>query len=590
MATKTTSWLTRLFRRTTPKAETRSYTLEDILGVGSLSDAIAGMRVDESTAINLSVVYGCINAIAQDLASISLNVYQSMPNGAKRKATEHDLWYLLHDSPNEELTSEEFRFALIANTLRWGNGYAEIERARGGQPIALHLIPPAAVTPKRDDKGKLYYKINGAERDLAPENIIHIKCLGSPSGDVGFSPIKQAKQAISLGLAAEAFGSAFFGNSGRPGGVISHPETLSDDAIKNLRTSIQSVHGGAENYGKWLILEEGASVTPFAVPPEDAQFLATRTFQVQEICRYYRVPSSIINENSNNTFSNSVEEGLRYVTHCLRPWAVRIEKHINKKLFGQGYYCEHLLDSLMRGNSLDRTTALKEQFLNGALTLNEWREIENRNPVEDPTQHFMQGQMRTLEQIQAGQEETKTEPEAPPEPEPKEDPLEGLRSEVKSLIEAMKTYQPPYQPEEREAPATQPEPQKLSIEATDALRAVLVDSVGRMVRREATAIKRAANHPSEFINRVDEFFEKHQPFFAEAVEPSVRAWLVVTGSTADPYEVTQTLVATVVTEDREAILALAGEVTAKDLVGAVERWAEQLEATRANEVVEALSE
>jgi hypothetical protein len=300
-----------------------------------------------------------------------------------------------------------------------------------------------------------------------------------------------------------------------------------------------------------MVLEEGATVSPFIMSNSDFEFLSSRVFQLQEVARIYRVPLHLIADLSNAHLSNIEEQSLDYVRYCLRPMAVRIESEFNKKLFNEAekrrFFCKHQLDSIMRGEATARTAALKEQFLNGALTLNEWRQIEGRNPVEDPTQHFMQGQMRTLEQIQAGSQ---------PDPEP-EEPVE-------------EPSEPQEEPQETEDNSHMIELEQRSVATSQALRLVLADCMERMTRRETKAVRQAAKHPREFIARIETFYESHRSFMAQAIEPSLRAWLVSVGR--DHETEAANLSERLTSEAREALLELSGTVTADELKGAVEKW------------------
>jgi HK97 family phage portal protein len=530
----------RLFRRT-QTTEKRSHSLESLLGARSIND-VAGVNVTETTALNLTSCFACIHVISEDLASLELPVYERIDKGIKIEAFDHPNYWLLHDEPNEEQPSIIFRETMIQYLLRWGNAYAEIERSNGGQALALHIIPPANVTPERDKSGLLQYKINSSTGQTAgvipDKNMIHLRLMGD--GVLGYSPIKMAKQAIGLGLAEETYGSAFFSNSALPGGVISHPNTLSEPAIKNLRESLHSTHGGPSKFGKWMVLEEGATVSPFIMSNSDFEFLSSRVFQLQEIARIYRVPLHLIGDMSGATFSNIEEQSVSYVRNTLRPLAVRIEQELNMKLFNEAerrvFFCAHNLDSIMRGDLASRTAALSQQLLNGVINHDEWRDIEGRNPIEDPSKHFMQAQMKSLEDIQKG-----TDVDTPPEP-PQE---EEDRSRMVEL--------------ETRTQATQ-----------DALRGVLADTLGRMDRREAKAIRQAAKHPREFIDRIEAFYETHRSFMAQAIEPTLKAWMVFNG---EEHEGEAAKFSERITSgSRESLVELSGEVTADGLKDAIEDW------------------
>jgi HK97 family phage portal protein len=182
-------------------------------------------------------------------------------------------------------------------------------------------------------------------------------------------------------------GASFFGNGTHMGGVLSHPGSLGEKAQSNLRKSIEAVHQGASRAMKMLILEEGMKYERMGIPPEDAQFLQTRQHQVEDVCRWFRVPPHKIQHLLRSTFSNIEHQSIEFVTDTIRPWLVRMEQEANRKLLRpseQGvYYTENLVDALLRGDALARSQALEIQARNGVLTPDEWRRIENRNPLPD---------------------------------------------------------------------------------------------------------------------------------------------------------------------------------------------------------------
>lgn len=524
------NWLKRLFGR---RVEKRSqHTLESFLGLSSLSNSVAGATVNETTALNLSTVYACIRTIAEDLGSLGCTIYERTELNGKRKATEHRLYRLLHDEPNSEQTAMVFYETMLQWLLRYGNSFAEIERSNSGEPLAMHIIPPTDVEVKRVD-GKLTYRIS-QRGTLNPNDIIHLRLMGT--SDLGYSPIKLARESIGLGLSVETFASAYFGNSGRPGGVISHPKVLTQPAAENLRKSIQSVHGGSSNFGKIMVLEEGATYVPFTIPEDDSMFLGLRVYQLQEICRWFRMPPTMVADLSNGKYDNVEAEAIKYVKNCLRPTAIRFESELSRKLFlpteKQRFFCEFNLDALLRGDPVSRSQALKEQFQSAALGLHEWRALEGRGEITDPNMHFMQSQMATLAQIQAGQAGNKTPaPPAPPEDQSRD----------------------------------------------QAIKEVLVDNLSRMLRREARAIQRAASHPREFLKRVDEFYESHRTFMAEALAPSIKVW--------NDEEDSLMLSSQLCEDHREQLIELSGTVTASGLKEIIDKWAQQHE-QRAEEIIQ----
>lgn len=353
----------------------------------------AGKAVSPTSAIQMSTVYACVRVIAETVASLPFGVYEVNDSGGSRKALEHPLYRLLHDEPNTEMTSFIWRETMLSHLLLWGNSYSQIVRSGRNKIIGLYPLLPDKMDVDRDKNGVLTYTYttsNGNRVSLPPTDVLHIPGLGF-DGIVGYSPIALEKNAIGLGIAAEEYGSKFFQNGARPSGILTHPNTVKDP--KRLRESWAAVYGGSSNSGKVAILEEGMSFSPISMPNDAAQFLETRRFQVEEICRIFRVPAHMVGDLSRATFSNVEHQSLNFAVHTIRPWLVRIEQAINRALFtesekgsssgGRRFYCQFNLDGLMRGAYKERMEGYAIARQNGWMCANDIRELENMNPIPD---------------------------------------------------------------------------------------------------------------------------------------------------------------------------------------------------------------
>ena len=292
----------------------------------------SGKTVNPRNAVQVSTVYACVRVIAETIASLPISVYEDTGTGS-RKAVEHPLQRLLHDEPNPEMTSFVCRETMLSHLLLWGNSYSQIVRSGKTSILSLYPLLPDRMEVDRDSKGNLTYTYTtteGNQVSLKPSDVLHIPGLGF-DGVVGYSPIALEKNAIGLGIAAEEYGSTFFKNGARPSGILTHPNTVKDP--KRLRESWNAAYGGSTNGNKVAILEEGMSFAPVSIPNNEAQFLETRKFQVEEICRIFRVPPHLIGDLSRSTFSNIEHQSIDFATHTIRPWLVRIEQAINRALF-----------------------------------------------------------------------------------------------------------------------------------------------------------------------------------------------------------------------------------------------------------------
>jgi HK97 family phage portal protein len=295
----------------------------------------------------------------------------------------------LHDEPNPEMTALIFRETMQAHVLTWGNGYAEIQRNQAGQPVALWPVTPDRVTPERpieDPTGPIRYRVfnQGGREALVPaSDMLHVPGLGW-DGTKGYSVVGKARESISLGLATQNFGATFFSNGASFGGIFTHPKTFAPGAKETFEKSIRDATQGVGRAHNFITLQEGVTYTQLGIPPDDAQFLETRKFQITEIARWFNIPPHKLGDLERATFSNIEHLAIEYVTDTLRPWLVRWEQEINRKLIAKQergiQYVEHQMDALLRGDLKSRFDAYAVGRQWGFLTLNQIAEKENWNP------------------------------------------------------------------------------------------------------------------------------------------------------------------------------------------------------------------
>ena len=354
----------------------------------------AGERVDEKAAMQLSTVYACVRLLAESVAQLPLHLYKKVQSNWPEKAVSHPLYKILYRQANPEMTNFSFWEALMTHLLLWGNAYAQIVRDGRNNVLGLYPLLPERVEIDRDEKGNLFYTYHGytdevpdkqyADFIFRREEIFHIPGL-SFNGLVGFSPIAMMKNTLGINLAVEKYGSAFFKNGGQPAGVLEHPGFLKDP--ERLRESWTDTYGGAANAHKVAVLEEGMHFKPISLPPEDSQFLSTREFGVEEICRIFRVPPHMVQDLKRSTFSNIEHQAIDYVVHTLNPWLIRIEKAIVKDILLEKerdeYFPKFNVDGLLRGDYQSRMAGYATGIGNGIISVNEARQKENYPPYEN---------------------------------------------------------------------------------------------------------------------------------------------------------------------------------------------------------------
>lgn len=371
--------------------------------------AAAGIRVNEQTAMQFSAVFRAVELISSSVAMLPIHLYRHGEND-QRERIRSPLSRLLNFQPNPEMDAFAFRQAMQAHVLTWGNGYAEIERANDGSPLSLWLLPPHRVSPQRTVEGSLYYETPFGP--IPSDDMLHLAGLGY-DGVVGYSVIRMAKEAVAMGLATERYGAKFFGGGSRPGGVLETPKRLSDAGMRNLRESWERLHGGPDNAHRTAILEEGMQWKQVGIPPEDAQFLETRKFQVNEIARWYGLPPHMLGDLDRATFSNIEHQSLEYLTYTLGPWLRRWELRCALKLLRpiehDTHYFEHLPDALMRTDINSRYTAYSVGRNNGWLSVNDIRKRENLEPVAGGDAYLM-----PLNMTPVGKSDDQTRPAVEP--------------------------------------------------------------------------------------------------------------------------------------------------------------------------------
>jgi HK97 family phage portal protein len=373
--------------------------LTNAFGRGSASKA--GATVTEDTAMQIMAVYACVRLKSETIASLPLNMFKKR-RGGKEKAEDHPLYFLLHDIPNPEQTSFEFRQMMQVCKMICGESFAEIVR----DPITLNItelwpIPNNYVTPYyyTDTKKLAYYRIalpNGGTRDLYPEQMWHWKGLARDRTKV-FKPCVLAREALGLAISAEEYGERFFSNGTNVGGVIEYANAMDEAAAKRFRESIREKYQGLGNSNRLIFLEQGSKFTAVNVPNDQAQFIDTRKFQVIEICRFFNISPDMIHDLERATFSNIEQQSIKFVVYSIRPELVCIEQSAYKDLLLPGeqkkYFFKFNVDALLRGDFKTRMDGYAVAIQNGIYSQNQVLELEDMETFEGGDIHMVNGNM-----------------------------------------------------------------------------------------------------------------------------------------------------------------------------------------------------
>lgn len=398
----------------------------------------AGVPVSEYSAPYLPVVYACVNRISNPLASVPIGIFQKDANSNPIEVKQHPMSERLGLRPNDYMSSRVVRKAVQSHGLLWGNGYLEIERNGRGQAVGLWpLLPDRTFKQRIDGEISVRTSIDGQPFKVADGDVLHIMDL-SHDGYVGWSQIRMARQAIGMGLAMEEFGAKFFGNDLKSGGFLMHPGKLGPQAHRNLRGDGQDnaserdqadfgrgvrpgrpsrgapenpasrleAQGGLDNAHRVKVLEEGMKFIQTTIPPEDAQFLGSREFQIAEIARIYDVPLVLLQSHEKTTsWGTGIEQlMIGFISQTVQPWVIAWEQELNWKLFTeeerrQGLYAKFNLKGLLRGDTAARSALYKALFEVAGITPNQicaLEEIEQIGPGGD--QRFVPANFRPLDQ------------------------------------------------------------------------------------------------------------------------------------------------------------------------------------------------
>jgi HK97 family phage portal protein len=350
----------------------------------------SGKSVTIKTALEVATVFACIRAISEGVAQVPLKVFKDEGEN-KNPATKHPLYDLLHRKPNENDTSFKWRETLTMNAALAGDGFSFINRGRG-KVLELLNIDPSLVEveePERlGDRPKYFITgKSGARQEFPAESILHIP---GPvwSGASGMEAYKTAREALGLSMAIEESSARFHANGARPGGMYSVDGTLSPEQYKALKSWLDEEVEGASNTGRTVLLDRGAKFVSMAMTGVDAQQLETRRFQIEEICRFFRVlPIMVMSSDKATTYASAEQMFLAHVVHTLSPWFERIEQAIDCQLLtdaerAQGYYVKFITQGLLRGALKDTAEYLYRLVNIGIMTRNEARGLLEMNPIE----------------------------------------------------------------------------------------------------------------------------------------------------------------------------------------------------------------
>lgn len=362
-------------------AQPEGWLVDALVGAASA----AGMRVSPLSSLGVPTVFACVNAISRSMSSIPLRLYRKTKEGGREVATDHALYSLLHDAPNGEMTSADFRRAVQGNATLRNNGFALIVRDGLDRVRELYPIENREVQVRRDESKQLYYVVNGVRYEK--EQILHIRGL-TLNGVLGTDAMTVAREPLGLAMALQDYAARYFPNSTTPSSVIEFPTTLSPEQLAKFAEQFDKHNTGTKNAHKRMILHGGAKLSPRnPTNNREGQFLESKQYQDMCICQVFGVPPIKAGITKDAHYNNVEQENQNYVTDVLMSWCTQWEQTLNQRLLtarerAYGYFFKFDLAGLLRADIKARAEALEKLHQNGVITRNEWRALEDLNPVE----------------------------------------------------------------------------------------------------------------------------------------------------------------------------------------------------------------
>lgn len=363
-------------------------------------ESLTGLQINEESAMRFATFWACVKVISEDLASLPLFTFRRKDLG-RMKADDLRIYYLLHDSPNPEMSAMQFRETMQSHLLRWGSCYAQIDRNLMGEIRYLWPLNPSRMEVTRPNKQLVYeYTPTGESTPTYyPRNeVFHIGGLGF-NGLTGYSVVGFHRDAVGTGLAGQQYQATAYRDGNRMQVAFVHPapKAPDEDMRKEWRDHIRKEYAGVGGQ-KIGLFWEGMKPENIGMTNEDAQYIEGRKFSRSEICAIFRVPPHMVMDLERATFDNIEHQSIEYVIRSLRPWAVRWEQAINQQLLkgSYTYYAEHSLDALLRGDIKSRYDAYAVGRQWGWLSRNDIRESENMNPIEGGDDYLTPMNMNVL--------------------------------------------------------------------------------------------------------------------------------------------------------------------------------------------------
>jgi HK97 family phage portal protein len=515
----------------------------------------SGEKINEQTALTVAAFYGAVKILSETVASLPLEVFRRLPGGGREPDYDHPMYRVLHDEPNPEVSSFNWRETGQQHLCTFGNAFNEIQRDfLGKEPVAIYGLSPKQTKPVRAADGRIVYEHRdpaGGKPDIIEQrDVLHVPGMGF-DGLVGYSPISLLQEPIGAAKAGERFGAEMFANHGAHSGVLQSPNALSDKAYRRLQKAMTE-KSKAGNRHKTLLLEEATTWAATNMKARDLQAIEARRFSVEEIARIFRISLHLLQEFTEGaaSYASIVELGREFIVYTMMPWLKRWQAEINRKLLDAEHFCEFNVAAFLQGDHKARAEFYNKMFMVGGVTVNEIMGLENRNPIgPEGDVRFVPKNLQPLEKAIKAEDPKPPPPAIPP---PSDDDGDDDQGDDQDAPPAK--MQPTLAEIREEYQELLRRRQERSVQAA---RQVIADVMGRMVHKEQNAARRAAGRPDRFLEWLDQFYAGHGTTITGALHNPIAALQAATDAPCDVVAEASRFAREHCNRNREALLKAA---------------------------------
>jgi HK97 family phage portal protein len=366
------------------RKEDRAISFQTVWGAGADLDIVnaSGVNINQNTAFEVVAFWSAVSLISDTIATLPVDSYIRQ-DGTRRPYRPRPAWV---DQPDVDMTRQAHYQQVLVSLLVNGNSYTRVFRNGNGDVVNLVVLDPATVTVRRSAIGRKIFIVDGEEKTLDSESIIHITDLIQPGSLTGLSRVERLKEALGLSSAMQTFASRFFGAGATTQGIIEFPGNLTPEQAKNLRDGFDSAHRGFRRAHKTGVLSGGATYKQTTVPNDAAQFLESRRFSVEEIARAFNIPLSMMGVPGTQSYASVEQNAIQFVTHTLRPYIEKLEWAYSRLLPVEAFLAFNT-NGLLRGDFNSRISAYATGLQSGFMSVNDVRKLEDMSPAEGGDQY-----------------------------------------------------------------------------------------------------------------------------------------------------------------------------------------------------------